>query len=164
MKYRSVVFTLVMVSGAATAGFEGMMNPMAMMPPMSLMAAPMGMGMMSPLGMAAPMLGMGAMYPAMQMAPNLLSFGHINQMRNPYLGGPVGGNPYLGGSAPGMAPSYGYPTALFAPAPAMPTNPYLWPTNPPRPAAAPVAPAMVPFAPAWLGGLNPPPATGAAPQ
>jgi hypothetical protein len=120
----------------------------------------MGMGMMNPMGMAAPMAGMGALYPAMQMAPNMMSFSHMNAMTNPYLGGPLQGNPYLQGM-PFAAPAWGMPQQaqqmpfsfpMMAPQPALqpaPQQAFPFPMMPAQPQAAaqPAAPATA--YPAW---------------
>jgi hypothetical protein len=66
-----------------------------------------------------------AMYPALQMAPNVMSYQHLNQMTNPYAGGPFAGNPYL---------QRGMPNPFSAPAfsPSMPSLPAL-PFSVPQP-------------------------------
>lgn len=93
----------------------GQMNPMVMMHPLG-MANPLGMG-------GAPMLGLGMLHPAMQMAPNMMSYQHLNQMTNPYLGGPFAGNPYLRPTLPfpmtppAFAPSLPFSRPAASPAP-----------------------------------------------
>jgi hypothetical protein len=92
----------------------GIGSPLGFGSPLGLgaLAAPLGLGLLNPLGG-----GMGnTMYPAMQMAPNMMSYQHMNQMANPYAGGPFAGNPYL---------QRGMPNPFSAPAfsPSMPTMP-----------------------------------------
>ncbi|HNA30565.1 MAG TPA: hypothetical protein PLQ64_11930 [Thiobacillaceae bacterium] len=93
----------------------GLGSPFGLGSPLGLGAvvAPLGLGLLgSPLGG-----GMGnAMYPALQVAPNMMSYQHLNQMANPYGGGPFAGNPYL-------QPSMPNPFAAPAFSPSMPTLP-----------------------------------------
>lgn len=145
---------VVAVTGTAQAGFESMMNPMAMMnpaatmnpmgmvAPLGMMAAPLGMGMMNPMGMGTPMTGLGALYPVMQLAPSLLSFGHLNSMTNPYLGGPFQGNPYLQRGMPWSSGGWGGPQQM-APASQMP---FSFPMMAPQQAPQPASPGAFPFA------------------
>lgn len=115
---------LTVLAGTAQAGFENMMNPMFNPGNSGLMGSPWGQpnpfGQMNPLAQFNPlggvnplllgvplvglggmgMLGWGGMYPALQMAPNMMSYSHLNQVANPYLGGPFSGNPYLRQSMP----------------------------------------------------------------
>ncbi len=92
----------------------GIGGPFGLGSPLGLggLAVPLGLGLLNPLGGG---LG-GAMYPAMQVAPNMMSYQHMNQMANPYAGGPFAGNPYL---------QRGMPNPFSAPAfsPSMPTMP-----------------------------------------
>jgi hypothetical protein len=63
------------------------------------------------------------MYPAMQMTPNMMSYQHMNQMANPYAGGPFAGNPYLQRSMPNP-----FSAPAFSPSmPSMPTMPFALP-------------------------------------
>ncbi len=151
---------LTVLAGTAQAGFENMMNPMFNPVNPGLMGAPWGqpnpfgqmnplaqfnpLGGVNPLLMGVPlvglgglgMLGWGGMYPALQMAPNMMSYSHLNQMANPYLGGPPGGNPYLRQSMPipFLAPAF---------SPSMPTLPFSQPQG-----MAPFSPppGLMPFA------------------
>ena len=100
----------------------GIGGPFGLGSPLGLggLAVPLGLGLMNPLGGGG--LG-GAMYPAMQVAPNIMSYQHMNQMANPYGGGPFAGNPYL---------QRGMPNPFSAPAfspslPTMPTMPFAVP-------------------------------------
>jgi hypothetical protein len=103
--------------GSPLGGFGsplGFGSPFGLGSPLGLgaLAAPLGLGLLNPLGG-----GMGnAMYPAMQVAPNMMSYQHMNQMGSPYGGGPFAGNPYL---------QRGMPNPFSAPAfsPSMPTLP-----------------------------------------
>lgn len=92
----------------------GIGSPFGLGSPLGLgaLAAPLGLGLLNPFGG-----GMGnAMYPTMQVAPNMMSYQHMNQMANPYAGGPFSGNPYV---------QRGMPNPFSAPAfsPSMPTMP-----------------------------------------
>lgn len=96
----------------------GIGGPLGLGSPLGLgaLAAPLGLGLLNPLGG-----GMGnTMYPALQMAPNMMSYQHMNQMANPYAGGPFAGNPYL---------QRGMPNPFSAPAfsPSMPSMPFAVP-------------------------------------
>jgi hypothetical protein len=125
---------------------------MTMMVPLTMMAAPMGMGMMNPMSMAMPLMGAGS---AMQMAPNMMSFNHQNQMANPFLGGPMGGNPY-------MQPNFmGMPMPFQAPQ-AAPSMPAFFPMMP-QTAPAQAAPSFMPFMPQAAAPAQMAPAPAAMP-
>lgn len=128
---RILTVAVMAASGSAVAGFESMMNPMAMTNPFAnplTMAVPLGAGLIapgligSPFGFGSPLPGMGlpgmggVMHPAMQVAPNLMSFQHQapQMMTNPYLGGPFSQLPFAHGSR--STPFFG----TSAPAPASP--------------------------------------------
>ncbi len=92
----------------------GFGSPFGLGSPLGLgaLAVPLGLGLLNPLGG-----GLGnAMYPAMQVAPNVMSYQHMNQLANPYGSGAFAGNPYL---------QRGMPNPFSAPAfsPSMPTMP-----------------------------------------
>lgn len=99
----------------------GLGSPFGLGSPLGLgaIAAPLGLGLLNPLGG-----GMGnAMYPAMQVAPNMMSYQHLNQMSSPYGGGPFAGNPYLQRSVPNP-----FSAPAFSPSmPTMPNMPFALP-------------------------------------
>lgn len=103
----------------------GLGSPFGLGSPLGLgaLAAPLGLGLLNPLGGLGGM-GMGnAMYPALQVAPNMMSYQHMNQMANPYGGGPFAGNPYLQPSMPNP-----FSAPAFSPSmPTMPTMPFAAP-------------------------------------
>lgn len=157
---RAFAHTLLAGMPLLAHAFDGMTNPLGMMSPLGMMGGPMMMG--GPFGPGAPVVGLGVMHPALQMAPNMMSYQHINQMTNPYLGGPFAGNPYLKPSLPlpfappafapglpfgvGATPSGYQPASPYklrydpsaSPAPsAVPTWPMPMPAGGARPAAAP---------------------------
>ncbi len=106
---------LIAVAGSAHAGIENMMNPLAMMAPSPSygpfgggyggMSNPLlgltglgGMGGLGTLGTLATLGALGA--PVLQMAPGLVTGGVMNQLTNPYMGGPFAGNPLFQQSSP----------------------------------------------------------------
>lgn len=124
---RLVLPLLAALAIPAQAGFETAANPFSPSP----LAMPMA-GLINPLGgnpllAGVPLAGLGGlgmlgwngMYPMLQMAPNMMSYSHLNQMANPYLGGPFAGNPYLRQSLPIplMPPAFSpsMPSLPFAP-------------------------------------------------
>jgi hypothetical protein len=152
----------------------GIGSPFGLGSPLGLgvLAAPLGLGLLNPLGG-----GMGnAMYPALQMAPNVMSYQYLNQMANPYAGGPFAGNPYLQRgmpnpfSAPAFSPSMPSLPALpfsapqpqggmtgIVPMPQQPQFfvPYAMPVSPPPPPAASQTPWSALPAPAAQAVLTP---------
>lgn len=102
----------------------GFGSPFGLGSPLGLggVIAPIGLGLLNPFGG-----GMGsAVYPAMQVAPNMMSYQYMNQMANPYAGGPFSGNPYL---QRGMLNPFSAPA--FSPSmPSMPTMPFALPQQP----------------------------------
>jgi hypothetical protein len=99
----------------------GFGSPFGIGSPLGLggIVAPLGLGLLNPFGG-----GIGsAMYPALQVAPNMTSYQHMNQMANPYAGGPFGGNAYLQRSMPNP-----FAAPAFSPSmPTMPTIPFAVP-------------------------------------
>lgn len=106
---------LIAVAGSAHAGFENMMNPLAMMAPSPSygpfgggyggMSNPLlgltGLGGMGGLGTLGTLAAIGALGgPALQLAPGLVTGGVMNQLTNPYMGGPLAGNPLFQQSSP----------------------------------------------------------------
>lgn len=154
----------------------GIGGPLGLGSPLGLggLAVPLGLGLLNPLGGGG--LG-GAMYPAMQVAPNIMSYQHMNQMSNPYAGGPFTGNPYLQRgmpnpfSAPAFSPSMPtMPTMPFAPpqqqggfanmAPAMPQVPQPYYA---MPYSAPAMQQAVPVNTPWSTGPEAPASAHQAP-
>lgn len=139
-------------------------NPLAMLGLQSGLANPLG-ALANPLGGLGALntLGaLGSLGPALQLAPNLVSAGHMQQLTNPYMGGPFAGNPYLRQTIP-------LPFAAPAFSPGMPS----WPTMPAaQPAAsgafplfqAPTRPVQAAPATQPMSSLLPPPGFLPMPQ
>lgn len=145
---RLATLLLVAASGTTQAGFENMMNPLAMMAPSPAFGGYGGYGgygAFNPL--SNPLLGVGGLAalgalggPALQLAPSLLTGSYMQQLTNPYMGGPLAGNPLFRQSSPlpfampGYAPAgyatRGYGTQMFTPSvPNMPALPFVTPAS-----------------------------------
>jgi hypothetical protein len=122
---------LVAVAGTAQAGFENMLNPLAMLAPQPSFNPFAGYGgygggfgggygggfnpMANPLLSLGGLAALGAIGgPALQLAPGLLTGGYLNPFTNPYMGGPFAGNPLFQQNTPMPFLMPGYPTQGYA--------------------------------------------------
>lgn len=116
-----ILAAAILAANGAHAQFGNAMNPLSMLMPLTMMAAPvlmggMGGGMMNPMSMMSPMGGFGGGFGNSGFGGN--SFG--NNSFGGFGSQQMYGNPYM---KPPAAPSYGYGMPFGMPAPQQPAAP-----------------------------------------